>query len=78
MHLQGYILKLYLKECKVRTVFYHRANDCEMRHVPFPNGGKPFGVGAINFIVIYTMVNMHTGEKPIVCIQCLCCNPEDT
>ena len=50
-----------------------------MRRVPFHNVEKPFGVGAINFTAIYTMVKiMDTGEKPIVCIQRLYCNQEDT
>ena len=48
----NYILNLYLKEREVKTVFHQSANDCEMRCVPFPNVGKPFGVGAINFTVI--------------------------
>ena len=66
MHMLDYVLILYLKECNVKTVFHHSANDCEMRHVPFPNVGKRFGAGVINFTVIYTMVKIiHTGEKPI-------------
>ena len=79
LHVLGYILNLYLKECNVKTVFHHRANDCEMRRVPFPNVAKPFGVGAINFTVICTVVKiMRTGEIPIACGQRLYCNPEDT
>ena len=78
MHMLGYILNLYRKEDKVKNVFHHRANDCEMRRVLFPNVGKSFGVGEINFTVINTMVKiMHTGEKPIVCIQGLYCKLED-
>ena len=78
MHILDYILNLYHKEDKVKTVFHHKANDCEMRRVLFPNVWKPFGVVEINFTVINTMVKiMHTGEKPIVCIQRLYCKPED-
>ena len=79
MHMLDYILNLYLKACNIKTVFHHSANDCEMRYVPLPNVGKPFGAGVINFTVIYTMVKIiHTGKKPIVCVQRLYCNPEDT
>ena len=61
-------------------MFHHSANDCEMRRVPFPNVGKAFGVGAINFTVIYTMVGkLCVPEKsPSFCVQRLYCNPEDT
>ena len=51
---------------QVKTVFHPSANDCEMRCVPFPNVGKPFGLGAINFKIIYTTVNiMHTEENAL-------------
>ena len=39
--------------------------------------GSPLGAEAINFTVIYTVVKIiHTGEKHIVCVQRLYCNPE--